>query len=159
MSDSSDETTEADPTTTKGVEAVERHDASVPPAVEADSVRTVTRKGVALAMTGALVVGGLIGWVGAGTFGDDDASQLTSFQGRFPGGGGGRSPAGGAGDGFPGGGFHEHGPGAGRPGGGMPGGGYEGEDSRPTPPWMDDDEQGEQEPPPDEQDQDQRGDS
>jgi hypothetical protein len=133
MSDSSDDPTEATPTP-EGVDAVETDEASGPPVVEADPTRTVTRRGAALAMTVALVVGGLIGWLGATAFGDDDAPQLTSFQGRFPGGG--------AGGGFPGGGFHEHGPGGGRPDGGVPGGGYEGEDGRPTPPWMDDDERG-----------------
>ncbi len=167
MSDSSDDPTEATPTT-EGVEAVgavETDEASVPSSVEADPVRTVTRKGAALAMTVALVVGGLIGWVGATAFGDDDAPQLTSFQGRFPGGGGGRFPGGGPGDGFPGGGFHEHGPGGGLPDGGVPGGGYEGEDGRPTPPWMDDDEQGDDDQQgdrdqrPDEQGQDQGDDT
>ena len=112
MSDSSDDPTEATPTT-EGVEAVdgvEPAEVPAPAAEEADPVRTVTRKGAALAMTAALVVGGLIGWVGAAAFDDDDAPQLTSFQGRFPGGGG-RFPGGGPGGGFPDGGFHEHGPG------------------------------------------------
>jgi hypothetical protein len=158
MSDSSDDPTEATPAEgVEAIDAVETDEASVPPAVEADPVRTVTRKGAALAMAVTLVVGGLIGWVGATAFGDDDAPQLTSFQGRFPGGG--------AGDGFPGGGFHEHGPGGGLPGGGMPGGGYEGEDGRPTPPWMDDDQQGDddqlgdRDQRPDEQGQDQGDDT
>ena len=139
MSDSSADPTEATPTT-EGVEAVdgvEPAEVPAPAAEEADPVHTVTRKGAALAMTAALVVGGLIGWVGAAAFDDDDAPQLTSFQGRFPGGGG-RFPGGGPGGGFPDGGFHEHGP-----GGRIPDGGYEGEDGRPTPPWMDDDDQGE----------------
>ena len=141
MSDSSDDPTETTPTAegVQATDAVETAEASAPPAVEPDPVHTVTRKGAALAMTVALLVGGLIGWVAATAFGDDDAPQLTSFHGRFPGGGGGRFPGGGSGDGFPDGGFHEPGPG-GLPGGGMPGGGYEGEDSRPTPPWMDDDQ-------------------
>jgi hypothetical protein len=139
MSDSSEDPTEATPTTAgvDAVDGVEPAEVPLPPVVEADPVRTVTRKGAALAMTVALVVGGLIGWVGAAAFDDDDAPQLTSFQGRFPGGGG-RFPGGGSGGGFPDGGFHERGP-----GGGLPGEGHEGEDGRPTPPWMDDDDQGE----------------
>jgi hypothetical protein len=88
---------------------------------------TVTRKGAALAMAGCLVLGGLLGWLGANAFEDDDV-QPVSFQGRFPGGEG-RGPGGGElrgdGRGFPGpmgpmgpGGF----PGQGGPGGGFPGG-------------------------------------
>jgi len=160
MSDSSDDPTEATPRT-EGVEAVdgvEPAEVPAPPVVEADPVRTVTRKGAALARTVALVVGGLIGWVGAAALDDDDAPQLTSFQGRFPGDGG-RFPGGGPGGGFPGGGFHEHGPG-GLPGGGMPGGGHEGgEDGRPTPPWTDDDQQGDRDSPQEEQGQDQGDDA
>lgn len=155
MSDSSADPTEATPTT-EGVEAVdgvEPAEVPAPAAEEADPVHTVTRKGAALAMTAALVVGGLIGWVGAAAFDDDDAPQLTSFQGRFPGGGG-RFPGGGPGGGFPDGDFHEHGPGGGWPDGGLPGGGYEGEDGRPTPPWLDDDDQGEDD---EEGDDDQQG--
>jgi hypothetical protein len=41
----------------------------------------------------------------------------------------------------------------------MPGGGYEGEDGRPTPPWMDDDQQGDRDQRPDEQGQDQGDDT
>ena len=40
------------------------------------------------------------------------------------------------------------------PDGGLPGGGYEGEDGRPTPPWLDDDDQGEDD---EEGDDDQQG--
>jgi hypothetical protein len=96
----------------------------------ADPVRTVTRKGAAVGMAGALLAGGLIGWLGAGAF-DDDSQPISAFpRGGFS---EGHGPGGMPGGGFPG-------PGGGFPGGEHgPGGEWDDEGDRPTPPWMDDD--------------------
>ncbi len=99
--------------------------------------RTVTRKGAAVGMALALLAGGLLGWLGAGAFDDDDTRPVSAFQrGRFGEGRGpgGRFPGGGfPGHGFPGG---EHGPADGR------GDQWDGQGGRPTPPWMHDDGRG-----------------
>ena len=121
MSDA-DDPTESTPTT-EAVDAVDpAADVDAPgadPALEpasasADPARTVTRKGAAVGMAGALLAGGLIGWLGAGAFDDEGSQPISAFQqGGF---GEGQGPGGG----FPGGGA---GGGGGFPGGGMPGGG------------------------------------
>lgn len=132
MSDPSD-------TPTEPVEAVDEADEPAAPTGE-DPVRTVTRKGAALAMAACLVGGGLLGWVAATALDDDEAQfdPITAFEermqqggrGRFPGGGPQGPHAGGMG-GFPGGGRDDWG----GPGDGW----HEWEDGeRPTPPWEQD---------------------
>jgi hypothetical protein len=103
-----------------------------------DPVRTVTRKGATVAIAGALVVGGLAGWVAADAFGDDDEGvPISAFQeggGRFHRWGGGPMERSGQGfPGFPGPGGGPWGGGGGFPGG--PGGGWHDDGERP--PWMD----------------------
>lgn len=140
MSDSSDEITEpvdavADADGTDDTSAAP--DAEAGPALSGDDpVRTVTRKGAVLGAAGALVVGGLVGWVAADTFGDDeDSIPISAFQ---EGGGGrvdawGRGPMGGSW-------FFHRGPG-GPFGQGSPGrgGGWHEDGDRGVPPWMEED--------------------
>jgi len=135
MSDA-DDPTESTPTT-ESVDAVGDASAADPApdlvdSTSANPVRTVTRKGAAAGVAGALAVGGLIGWLGAGAF-DDDPEPISAFQQ------GGFDDGQGPGRGFPGGGF-PGGPGGGFPGGEHgPGGGWEGDGDHPTPPWMEED--------------------
>ena len=76
MSDA-DDPTESTPTT-ESTEATASVDAAPAPAAADDPVRTVTRKGAAIGMAGALVVGGLIGWLGAAAIDDDDSQPISA---------------------------------------------------------------------------------
>lgn len=139
MSDAEDPT-ESTPTTAP-VDAV-ADDAPEPvDPTAADPVRTVTRKGAAIGMAGALLAGGLIGWLGAEAFEDDDSQPISAFQeGPYGEGQGPRGMPGGPGGGFPGGGGGFPGGPGGMPDGGHgPGGGWGDEGDHPMPPWMDED--------------------
>ena len=133
MTDSPEDPTASTPATEPVAEVEAETAADFAPSPADDAVPgaaatgdTVTRRSAALAMAACLLIGGAIGWLGAGAF-DDDAQPVSAFEeGRFPGGGpwgDGAHRQGPGGQGFPDG---PRGPG-GMPGRG-PGGGWDGPD-------------------------------